>query len=211
MWSKILPLTMILALLLIGTQVVSGQQGSLPAGIQAAELVRAIREAAPGDTIYVDGGVFSGSLEIDKPLTLIGTNRPVIDGQGQGTVVHITSPGTTLSGFVIRNSGSSLDMENSGIAVEAPRVTVENNTFEDTLFGVYLREAQHSIVRDNNILGIFQEILDSREEGGVLEPRLISNHFFGNVMDRHGFDSDGKGWFKKFIKHRIVGVIRFFI
>jgi nitrous oxidase accessory protein len=119
--------------------------------IPAEELANTIAAAHEGDTIAVHGGVFKGSLEIDKSLTLIGSDWPVIDGQNEGTVIRITAPGTQFRGFSIKNSGSSLDQQNSGISVEAEDVTIENNRFEDTLFGIYLQEAHRGIVRGNTI------------------------------------------------------------
>ncbi len=57
----------------------------------------------------------------------------------------------TLRGFVVRNSGDSLDQENAGVTGLAPNLTIEGNHFEDTLFGVYLKEAPNSVVRGNTI------------------------------------------------------------
>lgn len=121
--------------------------------ISAADLPQAIAAAAPGDEIIVDGGIHYGALNIDRTVTLTGINNPVLDGQNKGTVLNISAPDALVQGFTIRGSGSSLDQENSGIVVEASGVTVANNLFEDTLFGVYLREAHNSVVRDNVIYG----------------------------------------------------------
>lgn len=121
--------------------------------IAADLLPQALAAAAPGDVLVVDGGVLYGSLHIDRPVTLVGRNKPVLDGQDEGTVVIITAPQTTIEGFVIRNSGDSLDQENSGIVIEAPDVTVDGNRFENTLFGIYLREAHGSKIRNNVITG----------------------------------------------------------
>ncbi|MDJ0752073.1 MAG: nitrous oxide reductase family maturation protein NosD [Ardenticatenaceae bacterium] len=125
-----------------------------PHSIQAAEksdLAARLAAARDGDTIEVDGGIHHGPLEINNSITLIGVNWPVIDGGGQGTVLHITAPDVHLEGFVIRNSGDSLDQENSGIAVEAAGTTIVNNRLEETLFGIYLRKAPNSVVADNSI------------------------------------------------------------
>lgn len=116
-----------------------------------AALAEALALAEAGDTLEVSGGPYSGSLVVDKAVMLVGEGWPVIDGHGHGTVVRITAPGVQVHGFVIRNSGDSLDEENSGIAVEAADVEVVNNRLEETLFGIYLREAPRSIVRDNVI------------------------------------------------------------
>jgi nitrous oxidase accessory protein len=119
--------------------------------IAADQLAQAIALAAPGDTLDVQGGTYFGHLVIDKPLTIIGHDWPVIDGGGEGSVLQITAPGTTVRGFVIQNSGHSLDQENTGIVVEATNTVVEDNRFEQTLFGIYLRQAHNSVVRGNII------------------------------------------------------------
>lgn len=114
-------------------------------------LTDAIAAAKAGDTIEVFGGSYSGPIEVEKPLSLIGHDWPVVDGGGKGTVLRLTAPGIVLKGFVIKNSGDVLDQENSGIAVEAPDIVVEGNRFEETLFGIYLRKASGSVIRGNTI------------------------------------------------------------
>ena len=137
--------------LLITAAPAIAQEGGETFVITAEELATAVAQAQDGDTIEVNGGIFQGSLEIDKRLTLIGHDWPVIDGENEGTVVRITGPGTLFRGFLIKNSGSSLDQQNSGIAVEAEEVVVENNRFEGTLFGIYLQKAHHSVIRGNTV------------------------------------------------------------
>jgi nitrous oxidase accessory protein len=114
-------------------------------------LDEAIQAANEGDTLHVFGGVHSSPVMISKSLSLIGHNRPVLDGENRGTVVKVTAPNVLIQGFTIANSGQSLDEENSGISVEASGVTVQGNQFENTLFGVYLKEAPNSQIRDNII------------------------------------------------------------
>jgi nitrous oxidase accessory protein len=119
--------------------------------VTAESLAMAVANAKDGDIIEVDGGTHHGSLEINKRLTLIGLDWPILDGGNQGTVLKISGPGTVVRGFLIKNSGSSLDQENAGIALEAVDGLVEGNRFQDTLFGIYLRQANDSIVRGNVI------------------------------------------------------------
>ncbi len=90
------------------------------ATIPADDLAEAIAAAMPGDTIHVDGGRIQGNLIIDKSLTIMGHDWPVIDALSSGTVIKvIAAPNTTISGFDIRNSGDSLDQENAGVDVQA--------------------------------------------------------------------------------------------
>lgn len=146
---RLLPLLALLALALPAADraIAQDQVQAIPAG----QLATAIAAAAPGATIVVDGGVYEGFLEIDRSLTLIGRNWPVIDGQGQGTVVRITAAGTTVEGFLIRNSGDTLDQEHSGIVVEARDAIIRGNRLEETLFGIDLRRAHGSLVEGNSI------------------------------------------------------------
>lgn len=138
-------------LLLISCLWLVGDPQTAVAQTTTAELAAQIAAAEVGDILTINSGVYEGSLTIDKPLTIIGRDWPVIDGQGSGTIIKITAPNVTLKGFVIRNSGASLDQENSGIAVEAPAAVIEGNRLQDTLFGVYLREAPNSTIRGNEI------------------------------------------------------------
>jgi nitrous oxidase accessory protein len=112
----------------------------------------ALTQANPGDRIEVHGGTYDGHLVIEKPVELIGFDDPVIDGGGQGTVVHVTAPDVTIQGFTVRGSGISLDREDTGILVEGERTTVIENTVEDILFGVSLKYANGSEIRDNIVV-----------------------------------------------------------
>lgn len=114
-------------------------------------IVDAIDQAQPGDRIEVRGGTFPGGLVIDKPVTLVGIDRPVIDGGGAGTLVSITAPDVWFEGFDLRNSGASHDKEDSAIVVDAPRATIIANSMENVLFGIYLRQSPGSVVRGNRV------------------------------------------------------------
>lgn len=146
-------IAMALFLLLLSGVSSAGAQGTVitVTGDDPAALANALARAEAGDTLEVSGGPFAGPLLVDKALTLVGQDWPIIDGAGEGTVVHITAPDTVLRGFVIRNSGDSLDEENSGVAVEAANVEIAGNRLQETLFGIYLRQAPGGTIRDNVI------------------------------------------------------------
>jgi len=137
--------------LLVSVGRVGGQGSGHEIIVTADKLAETVAQASEGDIINVSGGTYYGSLEIDKRLTINGQDWPVLDGDGEGTVLKLTAPGTIVRDFVVRNSGSSLDQENAGIAVEANDITIENNRLEETLFGIYLRDANGSTIRNNHI------------------------------------------------------------
>jgi len=131
----------------------------------AGQLAEAVAAAAPGDTIEVTGGVFHGNLVVDKPLTLIGLDGATLDADGRGTVLRLEAADSVARGFVIRNSGNSLDHEDSGIVVIGPRVLVEQNLLENVLFGIYINAAPGAIVRGNTITG---QDLDIARRGDLI-------------------------------------------
>ena len=112
--------------------------------------------------MVVPPGVYPGPLIVAQPVTLIGEPGAVLDGHGAGDVVTVTAPDVTIRGFTIRNSGDLLDRENAGVTGLAPRLTVEGNVLEDTLFGVYLKNAPDSVIRGNRI---FSKHLDVARRG----------------------------------------------
>jgi nitrous oxidase accessory protein len=145
-------------------------------------LEAAIGQASDGDILAVYGGRYAGPLVISKQLVIRGQGWPVIDGGGQGTVIKLTAPGITLSGFVIRNSGSSLEAENSGIAVEAPEAVIESNRLEETLFGIYLRQATDSRIRGNVIHG--KDLAVPRRGDGIRVWYSNGVHIEDNQIER---------------------------
>lgn len=116
-----------------------------------ATLTEALTAAEDGDVIELYAGVHDGPFTIDKSVSIVGYDWPVIDGGGNGTVLELTTSDIWLQGLVVRNSGSILDEENSGIAGTGERIRIENNRLEDTLFGIYLTESPDSVIRGNEI------------------------------------------------------------
>jgi nitrous oxidase accessory protein len=114
---------------------------------------RQITKAQPGDTITIAPGTYRERFVIDKPLTLIGVDHPIIDGEGSGDIVEITAPNVTIRGFTIRNTGIDLDHENTAVRVLAANAVVEANILDDVLFGIDLRDAPRSTIRNNRIGG----------------------------------------------------------
>ncbi len=116
-------------------------------------LQTAINEAQPGDVIQVPPGLYQGNFVIRKSITLEGIDRPILDGNNHGHIIEINeAPNVTIRGLVIRNSGARLDKENAGIAVnKSPKLVVENNLLENTLFGIYIKDSPDSRIAYNTV------------------------------------------------------------
>ncbi|HWP40835.1 MAG TPA: nitrous oxide reductase family maturation protein NosD [Tepidisphaeraceae bacterium] len=117
----------------------------------AQDLQARIDAADPGATIEVDPGVYRGGIVVRKPISLVGRGWPVIDGGGRGDVLILAARDCRVSGLVIRGSGESLDHENTGIRVLAANAVIEDNRFQDVLFGIDLKMAPGCRIRRNHI------------------------------------------------------------
>lgn len=118
-----------------------------------SSLAEAIEQASVGAEITVRGGEYPGGIVIDKPLTLIGIDDPIVDGQGRGSLISAVGVDLTVTGFTLRATGSNHDREDAAIVVEGGQATIVDNRIEDTLFGVYLKNAAGSTIRGNVIEG----------------------------------------------------------
>lgn len=116
-----------------------------------ATIQAALDAAMPGDVIEVHSGVYTAPLMVDTSVSLVGVGQPVIDGQGTGSLVIINAPDTHFEGFTVRNSGTNVNREDTGIVVQAARVTVANNTVENVLFGIYFANASDGTAYQNEV------------------------------------------------------------
>jgi len=130
-------------------------------------LQQAVVAAKPGDTLELQAGIYFGEVVIDNPVSLLGRAGSVLDGRGTGHVIRVNAPDVIIRGLTLRNSGNSLDTEDSGIYVtdQGDRVLIEDNHFEGNLVGVYLKGPENAVVRRNVIVGSQFYRLNDRGNG----------------------------------------------
>jgi nitrous oxidase accessory protein len=115
----------------------------------------ALSVAKAGDVIKVQKGVYQESnLIIDKSLTIIGENKPTIDGQLKGDVFIIRSDKVTINGFKIINVGKNFTSSNAAIRVQkSNNFQILNNRFENILFAIYIEKSSNGKIKNNQIYG----------------------------------------------------------
>ncbi len=123
---------------------------------EITSLREAIEKAPPGATVYVLGGVYREStLVVRKPLTLIGEDNPVLDGEGKYEILVVDSVnGFRIEGFTFRGSGVSFINDQAALRLRhSKNCLVQNNTFLDNFFAIYLEGSNTCIIRNNVIRG----------------------------------------------------------
>ena len=133
---------------------------------QFQSIQQAVDHAQPRDIIEVHAGIYNENLLIDKQLTLLGIDRPVVRGTGSASVIVITADSCVLRGFRVEHSGADLQTENSGILLRSSYHLIEQNELTDVLYGIYFYRSHGNTVRWNTIRG--RKELEAGERGAGL-------------------------------------------
>lgn len=116
---------------------------------------RALAGAKAGDTVRIRPGVYAHhNLLIDKPLTILGENFPVLDAQFKGELFTVRSDDVTIRGLEMRNVGVTSTIDWAAVKVLASRrVRIVGNRLRRCYFGIYLSAAADCLVMGNDVAG----------------------------------------------------------
>ncbi len=130
-------------------------------------LAQAVAGAAPGDVLKLVDGVYRGSVAIDRPLTITGPRNAVVDGGGKGTVITLTAPDVTLSGFSVTGSGQVNQDLDAGVKIEkgADRARLEGLLVTGNMHGIDVHGGRDAQVVGNEIVGTQQPRMNERGNG----------------------------------------------
>lgn len=125
------------------------------ASCQITTIAEALARAPRGGRIEVAGGTYRESgLTIDKPITLVGKNNPVIDAQGDAGILDIAAPNVTVRGFTLKNSGKDFLQEVAAVATRnAKNCVIDRNTFIDNFMAIYIEASTTCDVTRNTVRG----------------------------------------------------------
>jgi len=127
------------------------------------KIKEAINGAAPHDTIYIKKGTYKEfQIIIDKPLTIIGKDYPIVDGEEKGEIFRIISDHVTLDGLFIINVGTSYTEDFSAVRiVKSSHFVIKNLVLEKLFFGIYLEKSSYGTLYHNKIIGDAKEEFNS--------------------------------------------------
>ncbi|KSV91041.1 nitrous oxide reductase family maturation protein NosD [Sinorhizobium sp. GL28] len=157
-----------LSVLLIGFLLASPLSAAERAVVPGAgSLAEAVAGAQPGDVLILTDGAYGGPVTIDQPLTVTGPRGAVVDGLGQGSVVTITAPDVTLTGFTVTGSGRINQDLDAGVKIVqgADRARVEKLLVTDNMHGIDVHGGRGAVVAANEIVGTRSPRMNERGNG----------------------------------------------
>jgi nitrous oxidase accessory protein len=164
---------------------VSAAELHVGAGQTFTTINAAIFAANTGDTITVHAGIYQEkNLRVDKSVTLVGIDRPILDGVGEFEVITISAPDVKMSGFEIRNGGSSNLEDLAGIRISGVTgVTLEGNIVRDCSYGILLANAHDCRILGNELRGRLGKEQDSGNGIHVWSGGRVT--VLGNTISSH--------------------------
>ncbi|MFT5886707.1 MAG: nitrous oxidase accessory protein [Arcticibacterium sp.] len=114
---------------------------------------QAIDLANAYDTLEIQKGEYlEHDIVIDKPLTLIGKNKPKINAQLKGYGLIIKSDYVIIDGIAVNNVGKSFTKDFAAIYIsKSHHFQILNTTLENVFFGVLIEKSNKGTVKGNHI------------------------------------------------------------
>jgi len=115
----------------------------------------AIKAAKDYDSILIKKSTYKEfGIIIDKPLTLIGENHPIIDGEEQGDILIIAANDVSIDGLHVKNVGLSYTEDYAAIRVrKSKNFVLKNLILEKLFFGIYIEKSRYGKIYNNKIVG----------------------------------------------------------
>jgi len=159
----------------------------------------ALQSAQDGDTVLVSKGHYhEGNIVIDKSISFIGVDTPVLDGEKKVEVLSITASHVTVKGFRIQRSGMATLSDPAGIKVyDAEYVTIEGNYLYDNFFGIYMQYSKNCIIKNNVLIALSKE--EHRSGNGIHCWKSNNLQLIGNRITGHR-----DGIYFEFVTHSVI-------
>ncbi len=145
----------IIIILNLVVQVSFTQSVEVCSSCQYKNIKDAISAVSSHDTIIVKKGTYKEyDIEVNKALTIIGQDYPVIDGQQKGEIFTITADSVTVDGLFIINVGTSYTEDYAAIRVrKSKHFVIQNVVLEKLFFGIYIEKSSYGKLYHNKVIG----------------------------------------------------------
>jgi nitrous oxidase accessory protein len=112
-----------------------------------------INSAQNEDVIFVHGGTYPEMLVINKTVSLIGINNPLIEGNCAGSVVTINALNVVFNGFTVERTIDGGNWDN-GVSITgiSKGCNVSKNKISNNHYGIYVNFSSNNYVHENDII-----------------------------------------------------------
>ncbi|MBF0380485.1 MAG: nitrous oxide reductase family maturation protein NosD [Magnetococcales bacterium] len=119
--------------------------------IKKTDLQQLIDDTKTGGVLKVPAGTYQGPIIINRPITLDGGGKVIVDGGGKGTVVTIKSDNVTIKNFTLQHSGQLHNNVDACIQLKGDNGKIINNKMVECLFGIDIAESDNNLIEGNYI------------------------------------------------------------
>ncbi len=146
---------LVFLILIGGSQFLMGRTITICSTCKVSSIKQGIAMAVEYDTLLIKKGTYKEyNIVIDKPLTLLGEDYPVIDGEEKGEIITIVSDNVTVDGLFIINVGTSYTTDYAAVrVVKSENFLIQHLVLEKLFFGIYLEKSNKGKVYHNKIIG----------------------------------------------------------
>lgn len=120
---------------------------------EVSSIKEGITVAQPHDTVLVESGeYFERAIIIDKPLTILGRDLPIIDGEFEEGIFEIRSDSVVLDGLQIQKIGVSYTKDYAAILINrSEKFEIRNCVLKDVFFGILIEKSHYGKIYNNKI------------------------------------------------------------
>ena len=114
----------------------------------------AIAMAEDGDVIRIKSGIYKeyDLKVVNKSISIIGENYPVIDAEMKGTALSVQADNFSIEGVEIRNIGKSHTKDFAAILMaNSKNFSIKNNKFNNVFFGLLIEKSVGGKISGNVI------------------------------------------------------------
>ncbi|MBL0269026.1 MAG: nitrous oxide reductase family maturation protein NosD [Chitinophagaceae bacterium] len=118
-------------------------------------LKQSVAAAGNGDTLLLQTGVYKeGTIVLSRPITLIGENNTILDGQFKNEILIISGYHINVWNLEFRNAGYSAMNDFAAIKiVDASSLLLDGNKIWDSYFAIHVSNSSFVTIRNNRITG----------------------------------------------------------
>jgi parallel beta-helix repeat protein len=149
-----------------------------PVFVMYPSIQAAIENATDGQTIYVSSGLYSESLIVDKPITLVGENASTTEINASTSVLNVQVDNVSISDFTVRYTGCTCYGYSSVNVTNSHNVNVTDNTIISDDYGIRVAASTAVIVADDDVGQVGDASLVVSNSSAVL---VFGNHLTGNL------------------------------